>query len=326
MPNSLQGLNIVYPASRPTAADDLLSPPPDLPDLTAELDLWTHLSFASDEPLIATHRKDPIPQSADPHPNLPEVEETKEMNQTFQHGLITNPDKQLQLSIPEAPSVISSDHPPSSQTHETPGSFDLNSFLAGFGIDPFVVPPQPDSSLSSLSQPSLSSLSTPSDISRHSISQLDGDTQPPSKRSRPRKNSITSHTPTIVPATLKHAEASSTRAVSEFSDDHDPLSTPLTAAEDKRRRNTAASARFRAKKKEREHALEKRSKALETRVNELERECEGLRRENGWLKGLVVGVTGSNLSSVPNVLADEPAGQDGGKKRKRDTDSVAQGS
>ncbi|KAF8184943.1 hypothetical protein K438DRAFT_1436340, partial [Mycena galopus ATCC 62051] len=59
-------------------------------------------------------------------------------------------------------------------------------------------------------------------------------------------------------------------------------------AEDKRRRNTAASARFRLKKKEREAALETRAKELEGRVNELERECEGLRRENGWLKGLVV--------------------------------------
>ncbi|KAI0339951.1 hypothetical protein BDW22DRAFT_1296185, partial [Trametopsis cervina] len=60
------------------------------------------------------------------------------------------------------------------------------------------------------------------------------------------------------------------------------------AAEDKRRRNTAASARFRLKKKEREAALEKKAKELETRVGELEKECEALRRENGWLKGLVV--------------------------------------
>ncbi|EJD42351.1 hypothetical protein AURDEDRAFT_115122 [Auricularia subglabra TFB-10046 SS5] len=70
-----------------------------------------------------------------------------------------------------------------------------------------------------------------------------------------------------------------------------PSDTPLNATEDKRRRNTAASARFRAKKKEREAALEHRAKELEVRVGELERECEALRRENGWLKGLVVGVT-----------------------------------
>jgi hypothetical protein len=59
------------------------------------------------------------------------------------------------------------------------------------------------------------------------------------------------------------------------------------------------------KKKEREAALAKKAKELETRVNELERECEGLRRENGWLKGLVVGVTGAQPTSA-------------GKKRSRD--------
>ncbi|KAJ3713212.1 hypothetical protein C8R42DRAFT_552291, partial [Lentinula raphanica] len=58
-------------------------------------------------------------------------------------------------------------------------------------------------------------------------------------------------------------------------------------AEDKRRRNTAASARFRLKKKEREIALENNVKELEARVSALEKECEGLERENGWLRGLV---------------------------------------
>jgi hypothetical protein len=50
------------------------------------------------------------------------------------------------------------------------------------------------------------------------------------------------------------------------------------------------------KKKEREAALERRAKELEDRVVDLERECEGLRRENGWLKGLVVGVTGAGAA------------------------------
>ena len=317
MPNSLQGLNIVYPPSRSTAGDDLLSLPPDLPDLEAELDLWTHLSFASDEPFIDNHTKDPNPRSVDLHPKSPEIEQTKGMNQTFHNNLIITPDNQL--SIPDTSSIISSDHHSSSQVHASAPSFDLKVFLAGFGIDPFIVPPQPDSSLSSLS-----SLPTPSDISPHTLSRPDGNAQPPLKRTRPRKNSTVSYTPTIVPAALTHAEPSSVRASSEFSDDHDPLSTPLTAAEDKRRRNTAASARFRAKKKEREQALEKRSKELETRVNELERECEGLRRENGWLKGLVVGVTGTNPSGMPDALVDEPAVQEGTKKRKRDSDNRTQ--
>lgn len=62
---------------------------------------------------------------------------------------------------------------------------------------------------------------------------------------------------------------------------------PLTK-EDKRRRNTAASARFRVKKKMREQALQQtanemteKAKAFESRVHELEREVK-------WLKALIV--------------------------------------
>jgi len=80
--------------------------------------------------------------------------------------------------------------------------------------------------------------------------------------------------------------------------DPESSTSPLSATEDKRRRNTAASARFRLKKKEREAALERRAKELEERVVDLERECEGLRRENGWLKGLVVGVTGAGAGTA----------------------------
>lgn len=90
-------------------------------------------------------------------------------------------------------------------------------------------------------------------------------------------------------------------------------STPVSAAEDKRRRNTAASARFRLKKKEREAALEGRAKELEGRVSELERECEGLRRENGWLKGLVVGVTGAASQGPPAT---------GNKRTREEVDSL----
>ena len=55
------------------------------------------------------------------------------------------------------------------------------------------------------------------------------------------------------------------------------------------------------KKKEREAALEKKAKELEVRVSELEKECEALRRENGWLKGLVVGVTGAGAVQQQQV-------------------------
>lgn len=60
------------------------------------------------------------------------------------------------------------------------------------------------------------------------------------------------------------------------------------AEEDKRRRNTAASARFRVKKKQREQALEKTADELKTKAAELEQQVGQLKRENEWLRGLVV--------------------------------------
>ncbi|PWN34790.1 uncharacterized protein FA14DRAFT_114560, partial [Meira miltonrushii] len=57
--------------------------------------------------------------------------------------------------------------------------------------------------------------------------------------------------------------------------------------EDKRRRNTAASARFRMKKKQREAALESHTKELQDEMSELRAELEKVRNENQWLKGLI---------------------------------------
>ncbi|KAF8977531.1 hypothetical protein BGZ46_007323 [Entomortierella lignicola] len=77
----------------------------------------------------------------------------------------------------------------------------------------------------------------------------------------------------------------------------------LTPQEDKRRRNTAASARFRQKKKLREQALEQtaqeqtaRAEALEARVKELEMEVR-------WLRGLIV-EKDSRLHEATVSLAD----------------------
>ncbi|KAI0639036.1 hypothetical protein C8Q77DRAFT_1204598 [Trametes polyzona] len=62
----------------------------------------------------------------------------------------------------------------------------------------------------------------------------------------------------------------------------------IVSAEDKRRRNTAASARFRIKKKQWTLNLERTISDLSGRVEELEREAAELRRENGWLKEIVM--------------------------------------
>lgn len=59
------------------------------------------------------------------------------------------------------------------------------------------------------------------------------------------------------------------------------------AEEDKRRRNTAASARFRVKKKQREQALEKTVKEAQDKHTKLEARITQLEMENKWLKGLI---------------------------------------
>lgn len=61
----------------------------------------------------------------------------------------------------------------------------------------------------------------------------------------------------------------------------------MAAEEDKRRRNTAASARFRVKKKQREQALEKQAKEMTEKVQQLEGKVQQLEMENKWLKGLI---------------------------------------
>ncbi|KDR84850.1 hypothetical protein GALMADRAFT_82940 [Galerina marginata CBS 339.88] len=62
----------------------------------------------------------------------------------------------------------------------------------------------------------------------------------------------------------------------------------LAMADEKRRRNTAASARFRIKKKHKTINLERSVSDLTGRAEELEREAADLRRENGWLKEIVM--------------------------------------
>ncbi|PYH89715.1 hypothetical protein BO71DRAFT_402833 [Aspergillus ellipticus CBS 707.79] len=61
----------------------------------------------------------------------------------------------------------------------------------------------------------------------------------------------------------------------------------FAAEEDKRRRNTAASARFRVKKKMREAALEKTVKETNDKNTALEAQVTALELENQWLKNLI---------------------------------------
>jgi len=58
--------------------------------------------------------------------------------------------------------------------------------------------------------------------------------------------------------------------------------------EDKRRRNTAASARFRMKKKLKEQALEETARAMTLKAEALEAKVRELEKEASWLRALVV--------------------------------------
>lgn len=74
----------------------------------------------------------------------------------------------------------------------------------------------------------------------------------------------------------------------------------IAAEEDKRRRNTAASARFRVKKKQREQALERTLKDAQDKNSKLEMRVGQLEQENKWLRDLL---TDKNVGSKEEISA-----------------------
>lgn len=92
----------------------------------------------------------------------------------------------------------------------------------------------------------------------------------------------------------------------------------LAAEEDKRRRNTAASARFRIKKKQREQALERSAKELAEKVTMLEGRISALETENKWLKGLVTEKHGGREEILERLLKELVA-QENAKEESKET-------
>lgn len=64
--------------------------------------------------------------------------------------------------------------------------------------------------------------------------------------------------------------------------------TKLSSPDDKRKRNTAASARFRIKKKLKEQQMEENAQRLEEKVVLLEKQLKSLEMENKCLKNLIL--------------------------------------
>lgn len=100
-----------------------------------------------------------------------------------------------------------------------------------------------------------------------------------------------------------HFDLTQSRLSSIAPTEHNPAEekSRLAAEEDKRRRNTAASARFRVKKKQREQALEKTLKDTQDKNSKLEAKITQLELENQWLKDLITEKNG--LSSREEIAA-----------------------
>lgn len=98
----------------------------------------------------------------------------------------------------------------------------------------------------------------------------------------------------------------------------------VAAEEDKRRRNTAASARFRVKKKQREAALEKSAKEMSEKVSILETRVQQLETENAWLKGLITEKNGGRTSSseITAMLKKHQEGNSVERSTGKNTDGV----
>ncbi|KAG8863508.1 hypothetical protein FRB96_008248 [Tulasnella sp. 330] len=303
----LQGLNLVHPPptpASPTTDADILSAGP-YADLAAQLDLWTNASFTSDEPFTSGIGQDSNVDGGEEKNQKDMGGAASEIIKRKRDILAGKKGIQVQQAMPalghpspyDLPALLSiaaAGNPFPAQ------SMNLNQLLAlqafpnpfhaafGGGIPTFTQAP---------------AFTAPPTMPA-SAAKADG---PPNKRAKTRKTSATA------PSVSARTSIAPSEAADEGDDDRgdqdddgESSSRPGNMTEDKRRRNTQASARFRLKKKEREHAMEIRSKELETKVGELEKECEALRRENGWLKGLVVGVTGGSGMPMSTTMPTGP--------------------
>lgn len=118
---------------------------------------------------------------------------------------------------------------------------------------------------------------------------------PQSTSAQPAKPSAPASTPA---SKRKQAQKSGNVSVEEAAQ--------IAAEEDKRRRNTAASARFRVKKKLREQTLEKTVKDTTARNAALEARVSQLEVENQWLKNLITdkNATSSEGKKSENDIAE----------------------
>ncbi|KAJ3785981.1 hypothetical protein GGU11DRAFT_8468 [Lentinula aff. detonsa] len=293
MPYSLDGLNLIYTHQPATDNNDLLS---GAPQSDLSLEIWDRLPFNLDDGQEQTLSEEKPEQKKNNEGREEEQRSVEQQSSAFPvfngNGWGQNPQTPSQAQPPFAPvlpgnvdaiQLLLSTLIQQQQQAPQLGNLSLAQLMAqqpSLGLPPSFLTTAASSAPASAS----TSARTSQASSMRRSAPEDNSASPPAKRARSRKPSVSVSSPeTPVDYTASPEIGSAT-------------TTPLSTSEDKRRRNTAASARFRQKKKEREAALETKAKELQDQVTGLEKECETLRRENNWLKGLVVGVTGAGAA------------------------------
>jgi uncharacterized protein YhaN len=291
-PSDLERLNIVQPAQHSNNSHDLLFSQA-YPDLAAQLDLWKNLpSINSNEPIAQRHET--LENAAK---SITEEEEEEARSPVSGEKAVH--DGHVNVVTPANVPVTPDSN--NSVAAQSASIFDIDSLLNSLGIDAvaahtsqlqrepatiiitpsltrlLVLPPSNNPAFGVGLPHYIVGAAAPLSFSRPTSIPSSEPNVPTAKRARTRRVSVT------------RTESPNSR------EEGLPPNLNLSPAKDsdKRRRNTAASARFRLKKKEREAALEGKVKELKTKMNELENECEDLQRENGWLRGLIIDVTGS---------------------------------
>ncbi|KAJ1854126.1 hypothetical protein LPJ76_004274 [Coemansia sp. RSA 638] len=122
----------------------------------------------------------------------------------------------------------------------------------------------------------------------------------------------------IAPAPTPHTQQSPMTLASKTPDSAEPEdeSRAVAADEDKRRRHTAASARFRVKKKLKEQALEQTAREMTVKAEALEKRVQELETETRWLKSLITERDPNVLGSV-RCPCHHPEGLEPSAKRPR---------
>ncbi|GAA5898076.1 uncharacterized protein JCM6883_000916 [Sporobolomyces salmoneus] len=140
--------------------------------------------------------------------------------------------------------------------------------------------------------------STQSDFSRSLSSLPPQHTNLPSLQHVSQDSNPSSRAPSPQPSIRKSRSRRASKAPSQSASDGGQGSDTLSLGsrelmsreeieEDKRRRNTEASARFRAKKKMRNVALQQTAAELREKVTQLEKEKDALTSQNRWLRDII---------------------------------------